>query len=123
MPSQHQSFVFKKDATTPYLAIAVSDPDGDTVRCRWASGSECASICNGFPGAVLNSASCAITYWANDGTGYRAAAIVIEDFSPNYAEPLSSVGLQFLVFVVKSIPILAPNSQPSFLQHCPRAHV
>ena len=38
-------------------------------------------------------------YRANRGTGYKAAAVVIEDFSPNYAEP---VGLQFLVFVLSS---------------------
>ena len=104
------------------IPIAVSDPDGDAVHCRWASGSECGGICNGFPGAVLNSTLCTITYRANRGTGYKAAAVVIEDFSPNYAEPFSSVGLQFLVFVVSSTN---PCSQQpaSFLQHCPRAHV
>ena len=95
------------------IPLAVSDPDGDTVHCRWASGSECASICNAFPGAVLNSTSCTITYWANGGTGYRAAAVVIEDFSPNYAEPLSSVGLQFLVFVVNSANPC--SQQPAFI--------
>jgi len=37
------------------LISAVGDVDGDTVRCRWARGSqECAAICNAFPGAVLN---------------------------------------------------------------------
>ena len=96
------------------IPLAVSDPDSDTVRCRWANGSECASICNGFPGAILNSTSCTITYWANGGTGYRAAAVVIEDFSPNQAEPLSSVGLQFLVFVVKSTNSSC-SQQPAFI--------
>ena len=95
------------------IPLAVSDPDGDTVRCRWANGSECASVCNAFPGAVLNSTSCTITYWANMGTGYRAAAIVIEDFSPNYTEPLSSVGLQFLVLVVNSTNPC--SQQPAFI--------
>lgn len=30
------------------------DPDGDNVRCRWAIGDECHSICNGVPVASLD---------------------------------------------------------------------
>ena len=39
-----------------YILLLVDDIDGDEVRCRWASGSngECAGVCAGFPGAVLN---------------------------------------------------------------------
>ena len=96
------------------LALAVSDPDGDDVRCRWASTNlECGGICSTFPGAVLDSASCMITYWANQGAGYKAAAIMLEDFSPGQSEPFSSVGLQFLVLVVSSN---SPCSQkPTFI--------
>ena len=43
-----------------------------------------------------------ITYSANNGTGYKAAAIMLEDFTTGSSQPLSSVGLQFLVLVVSS---------------------
>ena len=85
------------------IPLAVSDPDGDTVRCRWANSSlECESICNEFPGASLDPVSCTITYSANNGIGFKAAAIMLEDFSAGSSQPLSSVGLQFLVLVVSS---------------------
>ena len=81
------------------IPITVSDPDGDAVRCRWAVGNECKSVCNAIPGAVLNSATCTITYHANNGTGYKAVAVMVEDFIPGSSQPLSSVALQFLVLV------------------------
>ena len=84
------------------LPIAVSDPDGDIVRCRWGIGSECGGICNRFPGAILDSSTCTFTYEANRRIGFKAAAIVIEDFIPGSLEPLSSVALQFLIFVFAS---------------------
>ena len=85
------------------IRIPVTDPDNDIVRCRWAVGyDECRSICDGFPEADLDPESCSITYAANLGVGYRAAAIMIEDFLPGSTVPMSSVGLQFLVFVFSS---------------------
>ena len=85
------------------IRIPVTDPDNDIVRCRWAVGDdECGGICGGFPGADLDPESCSITYTANQGVGYRAAAIVIEDFLPGSTVPMSSVGLQFLVLVLNS---------------------
>lgn len=83
------------------IALAVSDPDGDIIRCRWAVSSECAGICNWFPGATIDPNTCVISYFANSGTGLRAAAVMIEDYprnSPNTR--LSSVALQFLIIVV-----------------------
>ena len=41
-------------------------------------------------------------YAANQGVGYRAAAIMTEDFLPGSTVPMSSVGLQFLMFVFNS---------------------
>ena len=106
---------------THSIPLAVSDPDGDTVRCRWANGStECGGICSAFPGATLNSATCTISYTANRGTGYKAAAIVIEDFASGYSGALSSMGLQFLVLVV---PAWSLNNQHLFHQHCHKVHV
>ena len=85
------------------IPLPVSDPDNDTIRCRWAVGTECSSICNQFPGAVLNSSSCAITYNATYGSGIKAVAIILEDYTPGSTHrPLSSVALQFLVLVFNS---------------------
>ena len=85
------------------IPLPVSDPDNDTVRCRWAVGRECSTICNKFPGAVLDSATCAITYRASYGTGIKAVAIMIEDYAPGSPyRPLSSVALQFLILVYSS---------------------
>jgi hypothetical protein len=30
------------------------DPDGDLVKCRWARGKECASVCKAVPVADLD---------------------------------------------------------------------
>ena len=39
--------------------LAVEDPDGDIVRCRWAVGeAECSGVCNAFPNATLDQVSC-----------------------------------------------------------------
>ena len=96
------------------IALAVNDPDGDIIRCRWAEGSECAGICNQFPGADLDPYSCTIKYQANRGARFWAAALMIEDFIPESTWPLSSVALQFLVLVIESTE---PCSQaPEFIQ-------
>ena len=86
------------------IPLLVSDPDNDTIRCRWAvSRSECRSVCNKFPGALLDSISCTIMYTANYSTGLKAVAMMIEDFAPGSPNhPLSSVALQFLVVVFES---------------------
>ena len=84
------------------IVLPVSDPDGDIVRCRWAVGRECGSICNEFPGATIDPTTCTITYQANRGLGYKAVAVMLEDFLPDSQQPLSSVALQFLVLVIKS---------------------
>ena len=52
-----------------------------------------------FPGAILDSANCTLTYEANSATGFNAAAVTIEDSIPGSSEPLSSVALQFFDFV------------------------
>ena len=85
------------------IRIPVTDPDNDIVRCRWAVGvDECGSVCGGLPWADLDLDSCSIMYSADQGVGYRVAAIMIEDFLPGSIVPMSSVGLQLLVFVFSS---------------------
>ena len=98
------------------IALAVNDPDGDIVRCRWAQGRECAGSCNdhAFPGAELHSNTCVIEYQANMEARYWAAAIMIEDFIPESPMPLSSVALQFLVLVISSTE--SCSQKPVFVQ-------
>ena len=99
------------------IPMAVSDPDGDVVRCRWAVGKECGGVCNAIPGAVLNSATCSITYLANRGTGYKAVAVMVEDFISGSSQPLSSVAFQFLVSVVSSSQ--SCSRKPKFIAPTP----
>ena len=104
------------------IPLAVSDPDNDTVKCRWAVGEECRDICNKFPGASLDSASCTITYAANYGTGIKVVAVMIEDYAPGSPHrPLSSVALQFLVLVYNSSQPCSPQANylrfPSIILH------
>ena len=87
---------------THRIVLPVHDPDGDIVRCRWASGRECSGICNQISGATLEPDTCTITYTANRWTGYRGVAIMVEDFTPGSPVPLSTVALQFFVRVVRS---------------------
>ncbi|XP_078378906.1 integrin beta-like protein A [Oculina patagonica] len=88
------------------INIPVTDTDNDEVRCRWASGSsECGGICGGYglPNARMYHRECKITYSATDHKGYYAAAAMIEDFAePTATEALSSIPLQFLVYVSDS---------------------
>ena len=82
------------------IPLAVSDPDGDIIRCRWAVGKECGGICGLFLGADLDKDSCTIKYSANRTSAVLlAAAIMVEDFVSGSLHPLSSVALQFLVKV------------------------
>ena len=96
------------------IPLAVIDPDGDEIRCRWANGTECSSVCNSIPGAVLDCNSCTIRYNADNGTGLKAVAIMIEDFLPSSFVPLSSVAHQFLVEVV-NISEFSCASPPWFI--------
>ena len=102
------------------IPLTVIDPDGDEVRCRWAMDAECSSVCNSIPGAVLDPNSCTIRYHANNGTGLKAVAIMIEDFLPFSTVPLSSVAHQFLVEVVNSTELtcLSPPiwASPTWMQ-------
>ena len=97
------------------IALPLSDPDGDIIRCRWAEGIECASVCNMFPGAELHSNSCTIQYEANMGSGRIPVAIMVEDFIPESSELLSSVALQFVVVVYSSDEISC-YQMPSFVR-------
>ena len=90
------------------IPLAVSDPDNDIIRCRWATGVECSSVCNNFTNAYLDSDSCTLRYSASYGTGLNVVAIMIEDFLPSSNVPLSSVAHQFIVKVVNGFQFSCP---------------
>lgn len=103
------------------IRIPVADVDNDVVRCRWAqrgSVDECGSVCNTFPGAVLDSSKCEMEYIANRTLGWYGVAIQIEDFQPSdatFQTPLSSIPLQFLVLVQKTGSACpTANTSPQF---------
>ncbi|RNA31227.1 integrin beta A [Brachionus plicatilis] len=81
------------------LKIFTTDPDGDTVRCRWSNSSlkECGSICSAVPGAVLDEEKCILKFSPNI-TGYYAVSIQVEDFAEKTSKlALSSIPVQFLI--------------------------
>lgn len=98
------------------IRVPAVDPDGDTVRCRWANFSfgECSDVCMSFPGANLDPQRCTISYRAAGAVGVYAVAIQIEDFDrADDTKAISSVPLQFLVNVSRSS--LSCNARPVFV--------
>ena len=89
------------------ITLAVSDPDGDDVRCVWAdfNKGECSEHCQhySFPGATIDQNTCTIEYQANKGIGYKVATVVLQDFSPESLYALSRVSLEFLVLVIADV--------------------
>ena len=101
------------------IPLAVSDPDGDIIRCRWAVGRECGGVCNSFVRRPqLDRDSCTVHYEVNRGTGTHAVAIMIEDFIPGSLQPLSSVALQFIVLVFESTDLCSEHLE--FIDPTPR---
>ena len=98
------------------VRLPAVDPDGDTIRCRWASSSlgECSHVCEAFPGAILDEDRCTISYNATGDVGVYAIAIQVDDFaSATDMQPISSVPLQFLVNV--SYASVACDARPVFV--------
>ncbi|XP_052078889.1 adhesion G protein-coupled receptor B1-like [Mytilus californianus] len=101
-----QPVVRVKQGCSFSIHIQVKDDDGDIVKCRWANNKtadECGGICNGLSGSIMNVETCILSYNATGSTGWYAVALQIEDFvSQSDIDPLSSVSLQFLIFVYSS---------------------
>ena len=98
------------------VRLPAVDPDGDTIRCRWANSSlgECSHVCMSFPGAHLDEDRCTISYNATGAVGVYAVAMQIDDFaSATDVQPISSVPLQFLVNV--SNASIACDARPVFV--------
>ncbi|XP_076071097.1 adhesion G protein-coupled receptor B1-like [Mytilus galloprovincialis] len=104
--SAMQPVVRVKQGCSYSIHIQVDDEDGDMVKCRWANDDivdECGGVCNGLNGSVLNTETCILSYNATGSTGWYAVALQIEDFAFQIGTyPLSSVSLQFLIFVYSS---------------------
>nr|XP_019918640.2 integrin beta-like protein A isoform X1 [Crassostrea gigas] len=110
------------------IRIPVVDDDGDTVRCRWSTGSECVSICNALPSATIDSNTCTISFPANHASnGTYAVAISVEDYPKSTiiigskvyttGTKMSTVNLQFLV---KTPSISGScNDKPRFISPTP----
>ncbi|XP_053403585.1 integrin beta-like protein C [Mercenaria mercenaria] len=118
-------------ATT--IKLQVSDADDDNIHCRWANGTECGSVCNAIPNAVLNENACTLTFNANHKAGgIYAVAMIIEDKprsiitlnGKTYTSKnvLSSVPVQFLV-ETPAIPSRQCNDGPVFVVPTPSGTV
>lgn len=87
------------------IRIPVEDPDGDTVKCRWASVQESSIPSDSFPYGLLEETTCVLKYGGRNGTaGTYAVTLTLEDFpagTTNFdnVRPFSAVGLQFLVII------------------------
>lgn len=73
---------------TTTVRLPADDPDGDSVRCRWAEQAECKNACTNSPNNAikLSKANCTLTINAFSETGFAPnatyrLAIVVEDFS------------------------------------------
>ncbi|XP_072036774.1 uncharacterized protein [Amphiura filiformis] len=93
------------------LRIAVSDPDNDIIRCRYADirKDECPGDGNmkacgpQTDGLTIQKKDCSLYYDTSDvGEGYHAVNVIIEDYARPYnrkSKALSKVSLLFLLLV------------------------
>ncbi|CAF0965901.1 unnamed protein product [Rotaria sp. Silwood1] len=85
------------------IQIPILDADNDYLKCRFANGSsECANACppGSLPTGTTLSTSCILTITGTTAGDYYLVAIQVEDFITNTSTtPLSSVSLQFLIYV------------------------
>nr|XP_058961668.1 integrin beta-like protein B [Pocillopora verrucosa] len=87
--------------------IPVEDPDGDTVKCRFATYSESLKVNTSFPYGEMDEKSCVLTYNGSQAAvgGIFVVALTLEDFpagNTNFSNvtSLSGIPLQFLVSVM-----------------------
>ncbi|XP_052678613.1 integrin beta-like protein A [Crassostrea angulata] len=108
------------------ISIPVVDPDGDEVRCRWANGTECMSMCEGLPYATIDYDNCTIRFMANHtSNGTFAVAVTVEDYPKSNisidgsihltTSPLSTITLQFIV-ETPVLPAVNCTDKPRFVR-------
>ena len=86
------------------INVPIGDADGDTLRCRWSTGTnECKDVCppGSLPPNTQIFPNCTIIITGQQTNDWFAVTLMVEDFiSPSSLIPLSSVPVQFLVRVV-----------------------
>ncbi|CAF0784749.1 unnamed protein product [Adineta steineri] len=102
--------VFYPRNTRVTHVVQMADNDAtDYLVCRWsnsASGTnynrvdECSGVCSGLPtGTILTGVNCTLSFTLPTANLYYGCALQIEDFfSSSYANPMSSVPIQFLFY-------------------------
>ena len=87
------------------IDIPIADADNDPMRCRWASGStECEDVCppGSLPSSTIIYPNCTIIITGTILNAWYAVTVQVEDFmTSSSTTPLSSVPVQFLVYVVQ----------------------
>uniref|UniRef100_UPI00358EB7B4 uncharacterized protein n=1 Tax=Myxine glutinosa TaxID=7769 RepID=UPI00358EB7B4 len=91
-----------KSGCQTQIPLAVSDPDGDDVRCRLAVGlEECNEICGIVPYGSLNQATCILHFNPpRNIQGLWTLALTLEDFATVNGQrngPFSSIPLQVII--------------------------
>ncbi|CAF3964644.1 unnamed protein product [Didymodactylos carnosus] len=88
--------------TTYYIAIPTIDADNDYVKCRFASGTECADVCPpaSLPAGTTILPNCTLIITGTHAGDYFVAALQAEDFlDTTSTTPFSSVPIQFLIYI------------------------
>lgn len=99
------------------IVIPTMDIDNDDVRCRWSNSTEeCGDVCfpRTIPPTATISSDCILTITGVNINDWYCAPIQVEDFiNKNTSTPLSSVPVQFLIYVYQpkncSIPTLSSS--------------
>ncbi|CAF1181542.1 unnamed protein product [Rotaria sordida] len=114
-----QYVIFNRTAT---IKIPVTDVDvGDNIRCRWSSKNsaygvdECDDVCTSASTISLaNLSGCTLTFTATTSNVWYAIALQVEDFiNTTSTNPMSSVAIQFLIYVLATptctqAPVILP---------------
>merc|ERR1712147_473057 len=86
------------------MGLAPVDPDGDSVRCRWAASTEAQGAYTNpsyWPSLSLDTANCIVKYDGtkdSSGTGVKPIGIMMEDVASN-GSVRSAIPVQFLAQV------------------------
>ncbi|XP_022109537.1 uncharacterized protein LOC110989457 [Acanthaster planci] len=100
------------------LTIPMSDPDGDVVKCRWASGTNESGSVSPMPNSTLDESTCSLSIGDRLMSGWYAVALMIEDFaSPMSTTAKSKIPLQFVVNVYYSYD--ACDERPTLIHPTP----
>lgn len=88
---------------TTEIPIPTMDIDNDDIRCRWSNSTlECGDVCfpRTIPATTTLSRDCKVTITGTSLTGWYCASIQVEDFiNSTSTSPMSSVPVQFLIYV------------------------